>query len=99
MKNLVLAIAFVLMGSLPFANAEEFSITEDTKIENSVIEKSFDYSLDYQIYFEDDICTITVTIRYSDGTSYSATASNNQEDCDAARSEAYRMARALAAFH
>ncbi|MGB3606902.1 MAG: hypothetical protein WA775_00955 [Psychroserpens sp.] len=96
MRKLFFVLAFSLVGTFAFANVELNNV--ETK-ENDNIETLVDgYVIDYEIIVDEfDICTVTVTITRADGRRFSATASNNQGNCNAAADAAEDEARVLAA--
>lgn len=74
----------------------ENSFVDNNTIENKVLSLDNNFATNYNIVIDEyDICTVTVTVQTSCG-SYSATASNNQADCFAAREAAYDHAMMLA---
>jgi hypothetical protein len=95
MRKLILSTSFIFIFSLvSFGNVISLVKNQKTIVKTKTIDNNI--VLDYlTIVDEYDICTVTVTVRTSCG-SYSATASNNQADCDAAREAAYEHAMMLA---
>ncbi len=94
MKNLFLSVVFLLTVSFTYANNSIINNNDVTISQDLQITSHSNFSTEYTISFEDDVCTITVTIVTSGG-SYSATASNNQGNCTAAYNAAYDMAYTL----
>lgn len=84
MKKAVLALSLIIVS---FSSHATISSTEN--IDNRDVIK-------IETNIEDDICTVTVTVRRSDGRSFSATATNNQGNCSAAEEAAEGRARLLA---
>jgi hypothetical protein len=95
MRKLIMSIAFAFMfSSLSFGNATILEKNHETIATTLTLDNIL--VLDYlTIVDEYDICTVTVTVRTSCG-SYSATASNNQANCSAAREAAYDHAMMIA---
>lgn len=89
-------LAFVLVGTFAFANTELNSVEDKdyTKIELLKNGDIVTYSINVD---EFDICTVTVTITYSDGVVVRGRATSNTGDCDAAASAAEASARLKAA--
>lgn len=94
MKNVFLALAFMLVGAFTFANSEIDKKTDNT-IEKVV--NDLEYSINYSVIIEDDICTVTVTITTADGVVARGRATSHSGDCDAAAAAAERQARAVLA--
>ena len=80
----------MLVCTLAFATVEgnsNIDTINTIEINNSIVKTT--------VSIVDDICTVTVTIYYSNGTSSSGTATDHTGDCDAAREEARALARIL----
>jgi hypothetical protein len=92
MKKLFFALAMMLVGTFAFANSE---VTSNIDVKDSIVMN--DSVVTSSVFIVDDICTITVIVTFSNGDRYSATASNNQGDCDAAREAARDHAYLIAA--
>lgn len=98
MKKIILSLAFVLTFSLvSFSNEKSTETINENLVKIEKLANDVFYHVNI-IYDAFDICTITVTIRYSNGNSYSATASNNKGNCEAAEAAALSAAQELAAF-
>jgi hypothetical protein len=96
MKKLFLSISFIVMFSvLSFGTENNFTENHTNFSKALSLNNTFTSSCNIVID-EYDICTVTVTVTLSNGNSYSATASNNQGDCFAARDAAYEHAMLLA---
>lgn len=94
MRKLVFMLAFVLVGTFAFANVEIDKSNTTTEVKTEILENGD--VIQYNIVVDEfDVCTVTVTIMYSDGTSSTATATDNTGDCDAAYWEAYALAGIL----
>lgn len=84
-------LAFVLVGTFAFANTELNKVDYKDDIKTELLENGA--IVTYNITVDEfDICTVTVTIDYGNGFISSATASNNQGNCDAAYDLAYATA-------
>jgi hypothetical protein len=96
MKNLFFMLAFALVGTFAFANTELNTIDYKDEIKTELLENgdivTYNISVD-----EFDICTVTVTITYSDGVVVRGRATSNSGDCDAAAAAAEGSARKKAA--
>jgi hypothetical protein len=96
MKNLFIALAFMLVGAFAFANTGLNKVDYKDDIKTELLENgdivTYNISVD-----EFDICTVTVTITYSDGVVVRGRATSNSGDCDAAASAAFASATGLAA--
>lgn len=90
MKNVFLALAFMLVGTFTFANTEIIKKTDNT-IEKVVNDS--EYAINYSVNIEDDICTVTVTITRSDGVVARGRATSHSGDCAAAEAAALQQAR------
>jgi hypothetical protein len=96
MKNLFLMLAFMLVGTFAFANTELNKVETTDNIKTELLENGDNVT--YNIVFDEfDICTVTVTITYSDGVVVRGRATSNSGDCDAAASAALASAQSLAA--
>lgn len=94
MKNVFLALAFILVGTFTFANTEIIKKTETT-IEKVV--NDLENTINFEVNFEDDICTVTVTITTADGVVARGRATSHSGDCDAAAVASEQQARAVLA--
>jgi hypothetical protein len=96
MRKLFFMLAFVLVGTFAFANTELNTIDYKDEIKTELLENgdivTYNISVD-----EFDICTVTVTIEYSDGVIVRGRATSNSGNCAAAESAALSEARDRAA--
>jgi len=88
MKNLFFIFAFSLLGTFAFGNDMELSV-----IDNDTVSEADIFNLDYSVSWDDDICTVTVTITLDNGIRSTGRATSNTGDCGAAESAAYQQAR------
>lgn len=98
MRKIVITACLLLSLSLvSFANADNTDSIYLDDVKTELLDNNF--SVEYQVVWEAfDHCTVTVTITYPSGNSYSATATNNQGDCGAAENAALNHARMMAFF-